>query len=134
MHKSKRVRVCVCVSWGGVGGLNTLRSSFKSREDAIIFHHVGAVWFNWAQRCEGENGEGSTWTQLRLSAHKHANYGAHTHTHTHKHVSYAADAFVFNVQELLLRELHVQEVLEDKSITEHSTLQSKGKIEVVIII
>lgn len=59
---------------------------------------------------------------------------ADARTHAHKHVSYAADAFVFNVQELLLRELHVQEVLEDKSITEHSTLQSKGKIDVIVII
>ena len=37
----------------------------------------------------------------------------HTHTHTNKEVSYATDAFVFDVKKLLLRELHMQEILED---------------------
>lgn len=47
--------------------------------------------------------------------------------HTHKQVSYATDAFVFDVKKLLLCELHLQEVLEDQSVTKHSILQSKGK-------
>lgn len=39
----------------------------------------------------------------------------HTYKQTNKNkqVSYAADAFVFDVQELLLGELHMQEVLQD---------------------
>lgn len=40
-------------------------------------------------------------------------------------ISYAADAFVFDVQELLLCELHVQEVLEHQPIPEHGTLQGQ---------
>lgn len=36
---------------------------------------------------------------------------------------YGADALVFNVQELLLRQLHVQEVLEDQSVGEHRVLR-----------
>lgn len=39
--------------------------------------------------------------------------------------TYTADAFVFDVQELLLCELHVQEVLENQPITEHGALQGK---------
>lgn len=38
---------------------------------------------------------------------------------------YTADALVFDVQELLLCELHVQEVLENQPITEHGALQGK---------
>lgn len=55
----------------------------------------------------------------------------HPHIHTNKQASYAADAFVFNVQELLLCQLHMQEVLEDKAITKHSILQGKGKFMVL---
>ena len=43
------------------------------------------------------------------------------------HVSYAADAFVFDVEELLLCELHVQEVLEHQAVPEHGTLQGKQR-------
>lgn len=48
----------------------------------------------------------------------------HIHTHTKKksQLSYTADALVFDVKKLLLRELHVEEILEDKSITNHSIL------------
>lgn len=40
-------------------------------------------------------------------------------------VSYAAEAFVFDVQELLLRQLHVQEVLQHQPVAEHGALQGK---------
>lgn len=40
-------------------------------------------------------------------------------------ISYAAEAFVFDMQELLLRQLHVQEVLEHQPVPEHGTLQGK---------
>lgn len=40
-------------------------------------------------------------------------------------VSYAAEAFVFDVQELLLGQLHVQEVLEHQPVPEHGTLRGK---------
>lgn len=40
-------------------------------------------------------------------------------------MSYTAHALVFDVKELLLGELHVQEVLKDESITDHGTLQKQ---------
>lgn len=40
-------------------------------------------------------------------------------------VSYAAEAFVFDMQELLLRQLHVQEVLQHQPVAEHGALQGK---------
>lgn len=40
-------------------------------------------------------------------------------------ISYAADAFVFELQELLLRQLHVQEVVEHQPIPQHGALQGR---------
>lgn len=69
---------------------------------------------------------GFVWFHYRY-AHGHE---PHTRTHTHtKGVSYAADAFVFDVKKLLLCELHVQQVLKHESITKHSILQRKGEKE-----
>lgn len=41
---------------------------------------------------------------------------------------YAADPLVFDVQELLLRQLHVQEVLEDQAVAQHRALQGEAKV------
>lgn len=51
-----------------------------------------------------------------------ARAGSEDHT---ADISYAAEAFVFDMQELLLRQLHVQEVLEHQPVPEHGTLQGK---------
>lgn len=40
---------------------------------------------------------------------------------------YGADALVFDVQQLLLRQLHVQEVLEHQSVGQHGVLQGKAE-------
>lgn len=48
---------------------------------------------------------------------------SHSHRQTNKQVSYTTDSFVFDVEKLLLCKLHMQEVLENKSITKHRILQ-----------